>query len=101
MYNFFVYKDLGTTNFRWPHEAVMLLLEEYRKQEQNMSSGKISHKKAWQQIAQIMNSKGYMVTSRQCTTRVNTMKRTYKTVRDHNRKSGSDKRSWKYLEVSM
>ncbi|XP_077262561.1 uncharacterized protein LOC143897628 [Temnothorax americanus] len=58
-----------------------------------------SHKKVWEQIAQVMNSKGYTVTGRQCTTRVNTMKRTYKAVRDHNRQSGNNKRPWKYFEV--
>jgi len=52
-------------------------------------------------IVQVMNNKGYMVTSRQCNTRVNTMKRTYKAVKNHNGNSGNDKRSWKYFEVSI
>ncbi|XP_036143148.1 uncharacterized protein LOC105839115 isoform X3 [Monomorium pharaonis] len=86
-------------SFRWSREAILLLLEEYRQREQNMSSGKISHKKAWEQIAQTLQSKGYMVTARQCNTRVNTMKRTYKTIKDHNKKSGNDKRSWQYYDV--
>lgn len=89
------------TGFRWCHEAILLLLEEYRQREQDMYSGRISHKKAWEQIALVLNNKGYMVTARQCTTRVNTMKRTYKTVRDHNKKSGNYKRTWKYIVVSV
>ncbi|XP_077258607.1 uncharacterized protein LOC143895410 [Temnothorax americanus] len=60
---------------------------------------KTSHKKVWEQIAQVMNSKRYTVTGRQCTPRVNTMKRTYKAVRDHNRQSGNNKRPWKYFEM--
>jgi len=81
------------------HEAILLLLEEYRQQEQDMYLGKISHKKIWEQIAQILNKKGYMVTGRQCCTRVNTMKRTYKSIKDFNKKSGNGRRDWKYFDV--
>lgn len=66
-----------------------------------MYSGKISHKKAWEEIAEILNNKGYVVTAKQCTTRVNTMKRTYKNIKDHNKKSGNNKRTWKYYNVSI
>lgn len=38
-----------------------------------MYSEKISYKKAWEQIAQMMNSKGYTMTGRQYITRVNTI----------------------------
>ncbi|XP_024880802.1 uncharacterized protein LOC112460385 isoform X1 [Temnothorax curvispinosus] len=86
-------------NFRWSHEAIMLLLEEYRSRESSMSSGKISQKKVWNEIAAIMNSKGYDVSSRQCMTRINTMKRTYKTIKDHNLRSGNNKRTWKYYDA--
>lgn len=79
----------------------MLLVEEYRLRESSMSSGKISQKKAWDNIAAIMNNKGYNVSGRQCMTRINTMKRTYKTIKDHNSKSGNNKRTWKYYEVSI
>ncbi|CAL1681036.1 unnamed protein product [Lasius platythorax] len=86
-------------NLRWSHEAILLLLEEYRLREPSMSSGKISHKKAWNEIATIMSGKGYNVSDRQCMTRINTMKRTYKTIKDHNAKSGNNKRTWKYYEI--
>lgn len=66
-----------------------------------MSSGKISHKKAWNEIATTMNAKEYNVSGRQCMTRINTMKRTYKTIKDHNAKSGNNKRTWQYYEVSV
>lgn len=88
-------------DFRWSHVAIMLLLEEYRLRESSMSSGKMSHKKAWDEIAAIMNTKGYNVSGRQCMTRINTMKRTYKTIKDHNAKSGNNTRTWKYYEVSI
>ncbi|XP_077277310.1 uncharacterized protein LOC143905644 isoform X4 [Temnothorax americanus] len=86
-------------NFRWSHAAIMLLLEEYRLRESSMSSGKMSHKKAWDEIARVMNVKGYDVSGKQCMTRINTMKRTYKTVKDHNGRSGNNKRTWKYYDA--
>lgn len=66
-----------------------------------MSSGKITHKKAWDKIAAAMNEKGYTFTGKQCSTRFNTMKRTYKGVKDHNNKSGNNKRTWPYYEVNI
>ncbi|XP_077255279.1 uncharacterized protein LOC143893606 isoform X1 [Temnothorax americanus] len=84
---------------RWSHEAILLLLEAYRQRERAMYSGKISHKKAWEEIAEVINNEGYIVTAKQCTTRVNTMKRIYKNVKDHNNKSGNNKRTWKYYDV--
>lgn len=66
-----------------------------------MSSSKIRQKKVGNEIAAIMNSKGYDVSGRQCMTRINTMKRTYKTIKDHNSRSGNNKRTWKYYDVSI
>lgn len=88
-------------DFRWSHEAIMLLVDEYRLRESSMSSGKISHKKAWDEMSTIMNAKGHTFSGRQCMTKVNTMKRTYKTIKDHNSKSGNNNRTWKYYEVSI
>lgn len=78
-------------DFRWSHEAILLLVEEYRQREQDMSSGKITYKRAWEQIAQTLKNKGYMIIAKQCNTRVNTMKRTYKTIKDHNKRTGNNK----------
>lgn len=88
-------------DFRWSREAILLLLEEYGHYEPNMSSGKITQNKVWNKISTVMNNKGYIVTGRQCCTRFNTMKRTYKSVKDYNNKSGNNRRTWPYLEVSV
>ncbi|XP_025163486.1 uncharacterized protein LOC105192350 isoform X2 [Harpegnathos saltator] len=77
----------------------MLLVDEYRLRELSMSSGKISHKKAWDEMSTTMNAKGHMFSGRQCMTKINIMKRTYKTIKDHNSKSGNNNRTWKYYEV--
>ncbi|EFN75331.1 hypothetical protein EAI_03958 [Harpegnathos saltator] len=92
-------ENLSGDNFKWSNEAVLLLLEQYRQYEKDMYSGKITHKKTWEKISQVMNEKEYVVTGRQCSTRFNTMKRTYKGVKDHNKKSGNNKRTWPYFEI--
>ncbi|XP_039308707.1 uncharacterized protein LOC120358453 isoform X2 [Solenopsis invicta] len=86
-------------NFRWSHEAVLLLIDEYTTREKSMSTGKMSHKKAWDEISEAMNAKGYSFTGKQCSTRLNTMKRTYKAVKDHNGKSGNSTRTCPYYEI--
>ncbi|XP_032678532.1 uncharacterized protein LOC116847545 [Odontomachus brunneus] len=77
----------------------LLLLKEFRHHEKDMYVGKITHKKVWDKIAETMKAKGYIVTGRQCSTRFNTMKRTYKGIKDHNNKSGNNKRTWRYYEI--
>lgn len=66
-----------------------------------MYSGKSSKKKIWSEIAENMNGKAYAFTWRQCETKWNTLKKTYKSVRDHNKKSGNSHKEWKYFEVSI
>jgi len=38
-----------------------MFFEEYRQRESSMSSGEISYKKAWNEIAATMHTKGYNV----------------------------------------
>lgn len=33
--------------FKWPNEAILLLIEEYRKRADDFCSGKVSQKKTW------------------------------------------------------
>lgn len=35
--------------FKWPHDAILLLIEEYRVRAEDFSSGKVSQKKTWRQ----------------------------------------------------
>ncbi|CAG5083702.1 Protein of unknown function [Cotesia congregata] len=37
--------------FKWPHEAILMLLDEYRKEQSDLTSGKISQKKVWLKIS--------------------------------------------------
>ncbi|KYN18885.1 hypothetical protein ALC57_08791 [Trachymyrmex cornetzi] len=76
--------------FKWPHRAVLLLIEEYRKREEDITSGKMSQRRAWNSISEVLCSHGYDVTGPQCQSKFNGMKRTYKSIKDHNSKSGNN-----------
>ncbi|XP_046398170.1 trihelix transcription factor GTL1-like [Ischnura elegans] len=85
--------------FKWPHAAILLLVDTYRGYEGDLVGGKVSHKKAWERIASVLRTHGHEVTGPQCQTKFNGMRRTYKNIKDHNAKSGNGPRTWAYLEA--
>lgn len=67
--------------------------------ENSFNTGKISQKKLWQSISEKLNGKGYNVTGPQCASKLRSLKKTYKATKDHNNKSGNDRRNWQFFEV--
>lgn len=65
-----------------------------------MTSGKISVKKFWNIISNLLIEKGYDITGTQCKSKMTGLKNTYKSVKDHNSRSGNSTRSWRYFKVS-
>ncbi|KAL6421085.1 hypothetical protein ACFW04_013603 [Cataglyphis niger] len=61
--------------------------------------GKISQKRVWNSISEVLCSHGHTVTGPQCQSKFNGMKRTFKSIKDHNCKSGNSPQSWPYTEV--
>lgn len=92
-------EDGNESTFKCFHEATLLLIEEYRLQENNITSGKMTHKKVWNNIASVLLTKGYCVNGSQCLSKYNGMKRTYKSIKDHNSKSGNNPRTWSYMSI--
>lgn len=87
-------------SFRWPHEAILLLLRIYPDYEHQLTNGKITHKKFWDLLSSQLITNGYNVTGLQCKSKMAGLKNTYKNIKDHNAKSGNSRRTWKYLDVS-
>lgn len=85
--------------YRWTEACVLLLLENYRASEKKFIDGKQSHKKIWNEIAKIMTEKGHAVTGPQCAAKLRSLKKSYKSVKDHNNKSGNNRRTWQFFEV--
>lgn len=42
---------------------------------------------------------GHDVTGPMCAAKLRSLKKTYKVVKDHNNKSGNDRRTWKFFDV--
>jgi len=91
--------EVDVNVFKWPHEAILLLIEEYRKKVDNFCSGRISQKKIWQSIGDELLKKSYNVTGPQCQSKFGGLKRTYKSIKDHNSKSGNGTRTWPYFNL--
>lgn len=78
---------------------VLFLLDTYVEREEKFSSGKFSQKKIWEDIAEAMRHKIPLITGPQCAAKMRSLKKTYKSVKDHNSKSGNDRRTWLFYEV--
>lgn len=67
--------------------------------QEKFQDGKQSHKKCWEVISKKLNTEGYNVSGNQCSSKLRSLKKTYKSIKDHNAKSGNDKRTWPYFDV--
>lgn len=86
--------------FRWPHEAILLLLAVYKDQEHKIISGTMTMKKFWAIIASQLIKKGYNVNASQCKSKMAGLKNTYKSVKDHKGRSKYNKfRTWRYFDI--
>ncbi|XP_018308885.1 uncharacterized protein [Mycetomoellerius zeteki] len=85
--------------FKWPQEATLLLIEEYRSRQNDFMSGKMSQKKIWLLIAAKMVKHGYKVSGAQCLSKFSGLKRTYKAVKDYNKRYGSGSRTWTFFPL--
>ncbi|CAH1170822.1 unnamed protein product [Phaedon cochleariae] len=73
--------------YRWSAPCILLLLETYRDMEDKFSNGKYSQKKC------------YIATGPQCAAKLRSLKKTYKAIKDHNNKSGNDRKTWQYFNI--
>ena len=60
--------------------------------------GTTNHKTLWRKVVAEMQALGFEVTVDQCENKFKSLKRTYKSVIDHNKQTGNDPKDWKYLE---
>lgn len=59
----------------------------------------MSQKRVWNSISNVLCNHGHNVTGPQCQSKFNGMKRTFKSIKDHNSRSGNNPRSWSYTEL--
>lgn len=86
-------------HFLWTDNATKLFISTYKNLTKN---GENQFKKSlWDKLSLEMNKNGYLVTAKQCNTKMDSLKRQYKLIRDHNNKSGNSRKDWRYLDVSL
>lgn len=76
----------------------MLLIDCYKRYME--TSKKLTPSKhCWNYISKRMEDAGYEIPPIKCATKFQSLKRTYKTVTDHNKKSGNNRKHWEFYEV--
>lgn len=85
----------------WSKSATLLFLTLYQEYAPEIENGKCNRKTVFQKISQKLTENEFIVSAKQCMTKLTTMKRMYKKIKDHNSKSGNDRQTWSYYEVSI
>ncbi|XP_063234182.1 uncharacterized protein LOC134537551 isoform X1 [Bacillus rossius redtenbacheri] len=70
--------------FVWPHEGVLLLLEEYRRVEYEFNSRRKRHGTIWEEMAAAIRGRSDLnVTGLQCQQKISSLKRTYANIKEN------------------
>jgi len=85
----------------WTKEETLLLMDTYTSNEKEFHNGTKTVKQCWENISKEMGKKGYNISGKKCCIKFQAMKRTYKSIKDHNNQSGNDTRKWEYFEVNI
>ncbi|CAH1176626.1 unnamed protein product [Phaedon cochleariae] len=85
--------------FMWTVPTTKYFISLYEKYEGGLSSGRITYKMVWDKISKEMRVAGFPVSSKQCSSKLTSLKRMYKAIKEHNSKSGNYRRKWLYYEL--
>ena len=61
--------------------------------------GATRNEKVYQEIAQLMAAHGYQRTYQQCREKLKKLKSDYRVIKDHNGRSGSSRKSWRWFNL--
>jgi hypothetical protein len=76
----------------------LCLLKAYRDLEWKLSDPKIKNEAVWQEIAKLLSEHDCMFNAEKCERKMLNMKRDYRSVIDHNNKTGNDRKTHPYLD---
>lgn len=83
-------------NCKWTQAPTLLLISEYKNRQERIDTGRLKKKRAFEEIAEVLKQNMYPFTDVQCASRMKTLIRQYKTVKDNNNTSGSKRKSFLY-----
>ncbi|XP_011687408.1 PREDICTED: uncharacterized protein LOC105449725 [Wasmannia auropunctata] len=84
----------------WSPNDTRLLLTIYKEKENNLKTGRLRQGQFWEIIAKEINRINPKIqkTALQCSNKIACLKRTYKNIKDHNNKSGNNRKKWSFYE---
>ncbi|XP_060085706.1 uncharacterized protein LOC132565115 [Ylistrum balloti] len=88
----------GQEKGNWTKAQTKLLISLYKENEEKVSNGLMTKKCLWQKISNSFREKTYNYTPDQVSGRWKTITRAYKSIKDHNKKSGNSKKNYEYEE---
>ncbi|XP_060083848.1 uncharacterized protein LOC132563106 [Ylistrum balloti] len=83
----------------WNKSQTLLLISEYQRHEAKVTSGLLRKKMLWQKIETVFKEHGYSFTADQISGRWKTITRAFKNTKDHNKKSGNDKKHYEFEDA--
>ncbi|XP_025155827.1 uncharacterized protein LOC112588861 [Harpegnathos saltator] len=83
----------------WTKQETLLLLGLYREHQEKFVGEKGTVKKHWDTISHLMQEKGHYISGFKCSTKLQALKHTYKSIMDHNNKTGNNRKDWEYLQI--
>lgn len=85
----------------WTEAETLMLLSLYKDYDDCVSKGKLTYRKLWSNISAKMRLKGYEFTPPQISSKMDSLKRSYKCIKDHNAQSGNSPKKCDYYEVNL
>ncbi|KAI8421452.1 hypothetical protein MSG28_009508 [Choristoneura fumiferana] len=85
--------------YKWVNSAILLLIDQYRKYQSALESGSISQKVLFRLVEKAMQKEGYNVTASQCLIKYNSLKKTYRSIKEYNQVNRLIPRSWRYYDL--
>lgn len=80
----------------WSRGPTLLLISQYKSKQSQIETGKKRKNKAFAEISETLKEHGYYFNHEQCASRLKTITRAYKNMKDHNNKSGNSRKSFEY-----
>ncbi|KAF4106759.1 uncharacterized protein LOC131550929 [Onychostoma macrolepis] len=83
----------------WSAEEVQTFLSLIAEERiQRELDGATRNEKVFQEVAKLLAAHGYHRTYKQCRDKLKKLKSDYRSIKDHNSRSGSNRRSWKWFD---
>ena len=92
--------SLSQENVHWSQNAIQALVCVWGEDNiQQELEGSVRNEKVYKHIARRLSAMGYDRTSKQCREKIKKMKQDYKKIKDHNNKSGSNRKTSKWFDA--